>query len=60
MMDTVLNLCIISIGFSVAKGCQFTEGFGRATDHCCVDVSGEYDAVQCNTYMYVHTYVHTY
>ena len=30
---------VLSLGISVAKGCQLTESLGRITDHRCVDVS---------------------
>lgn len=42
---------VYPLGISVAKGRQFTEGFGRVTDHCCVDVSGEYDCACIRIYI---------
>ena len=52
------------LGISVTKGRQFTEGVGRVTDHCCVDVSGEHDctcgcvcARARDTHACTHTYV---
>ena len=58
MYYSSVHLCTYSpaypLGITITKGCQFAEGVGRVTDHCCVDVSGEHD------YMCIHKYVHTY